>query len=94
MNADNNKYYNRVYVCQQKIGYIECKLFKSMIDAQKSTTLYKNDHAPNGHCNNVFPVYSFIATVIPICKYTPIILDKYILKYKILNLCDVKIYKN
>jgi hypothetical protein len=92
MNTDNKKYYNRVYVCQQKIGCIECKLFESMIDAQKSTTLYKNEQ--KGHCNYVFPLYNSIATIFPICKYTPIMLDKYILKYKILRLCVVKINKN
>ena len=88
MNNDK-KYYNRVYVCQQKISCIECKLFTSMNDAQKSSALYKNEQ--KGHCNYVFPLYNSIATIIPICKYTPIFLDKYILKYKLLNLCDVKI---
>ena len=86
---DDKKYYNRVYACQQQIRCIECKLFTTMNDAQKSTTLYKNEH--EGHCNNVFPVYSFIVTIIPICKYTPIFLDKYILKYKLLNFCHVRI---
>jgi len=51
---DDKKYYNRVYVCQQKISCIECKLFESMNDVQKLTTLYKNEH--DGHWNYVFPL--------------------------------------
>ncbi len=58
---DDKKYYNRVYMYQQRISCIECELFESMIDVQKSTALYKNEH--DGHCNYVFPLYNSIATI-------------------------------
>ena len=68
-------YYDRVYLCKAKIGGIECKIFNSIDDAK----INANTQDKLEHSNYVFPTYQFAATIIPISKYTPIILDNFIL---------------
>ena len=90
-------YYNRVYLCKSKIGGIECKIFNSIDDAiinSKKNKLIPNTENKLEHTNYVFPTYQFAATIIPISKYTPIILDNFILKFKLANMCDISIKKN
>ena len=103
MTAKNNVkdmsifYYNRVYLCKSKIGGIECKRFNSIDDAiinAKKNNLIPNTHDNLEHSNYVFPTYQFAATIISISKYTPIILDNFILKFKLANMCDISIKKN
>ena len=90
-------YYDRVYLCKSKIGGIECKIFNSMDDAKinaKKNNLIVNTQDKLEHSNYVFPTYQFAATIISISKYTPIILDNFILKFKLANMCDISIKKN
>ena len=86
---DEKTFYDRVYLCQQQIRGIECKVFTTIKEATEYNTIYKNKKTK--YTSLVFPMYERRATIIPICKYVPCILDSSILKYKLLNVCKIKI---
>jgi hypothetical protein len=75
---------DKIYLCYQHENHINfnCKLFKSFLDADiyYDTKIKKNNKIP---CNS---------TMLKIFKYSPIVFDKYILKYKIKNIfCNINI---
>lgn len=59
-------YYDRVYLCKSKIRGIECTKINLIANTE-----------------NKFKTYEFSTTIIiPICKYSPIILDNFKLENK------------
>ena len=82
------EFYDRVYLCSQQIGKVDCKRFNSFEDAElyhrtDMTVGYKNKKTNESQL--LFPVCEHVSTVIPMCKYTPEIFDKLILKFKLTN---------
>ncbi len=100
MNAHNNpnideprEFYDRVYLCTQTVTGIDCKRFKSFEEADS----YKNNThktKETSETNLIFPTLNLASTMIPMCKYTPIIFDKPILKFKLANTMNVKLSKS
>jgi hypothetical protein len=89
-----DKYYNRLYLCQAKIGKIECIFFNNIKEVKE----YKkrnglNNVSEDKNINRVFPIHNTLDTVIPICKYTPYFMDLYILRYKLYKILRVQIKK-
>ena len=86
------QFYDRVYLCTQQIGKIDCKRFESFEEADAyDNSTYKNRET--NETNLVFPTYNCVSTMIPMCKYTPEIFDKPILKFKFTNIMTIKLSK-
>ena len=70
--------FNYIYLCIYNNYNYNCIKFNSYHDA---------DSHWNKHYSN-----NFETTMIPVCKYTPYFLHKYIIGYKLLKIYNVRIY--
>lgn len=87
---ETNTYYNRVYLCSQYIASFKCKKFNTFKEADDHhIETYKNKKEK--HSNNILPINNNVSTLIPICKYVPLFMDKWILRYKLRNMLYVNI---
>lgn len=88
--SKTREFYDRVYLCTQEIGKIDCKRFDSFESADSyHTNTYKNRKTDESQ--NVFPTYNTVSTMLPMCKYVPEFLDKPILKFKLANMMYIKL---
>lgn len=78
-NNSNNNYYNRVYLCICKQDEKELSKFNlayKYFNNLEEADLYKQAYL---NANSNIPI---LTKIVPICKYTPNMADKYIIDYK------------
>jgi len=78
-NNSNNNYFNRVYLCicqQNKDELSKFNLAYKYFNNLEEANLYKQAYL-NSNSN-----VSILTKIVPICKYTPNMADKYIIDYK------------
>jgi len=86
-NENSNNWYNRVYLCYENVHHnqpnnslpingFKCYRYNSFKNADNA---WKNN-------TNQLNKMNIRVTMIPICKWMPIILDKYILNWKLINI--------
>ena len=99
---ENQKYFDRIYVCSQDYGKINCKKFDSyfhlindILECKKNDnsklkkceyTKYVHSYEYDKNMNQIMPMFKNHVAIIPICKYSPLIFDKFILTRKLKNL--------
>ena len=69
--------FNYIYLCIYSNYNYNCIKFNSY-------------HVADNHCNKYYSK-NLKTTMIPVCKYTPSFLHKYIIKYKLSKIYNVKI---
>jgi hypothetical protein len=78
-NNSNNNYFNRVYLCicqQNKDELSKFNLAYKYFNNLEEANLYKQAYL-NSNSN-----VHILTKIVPICKYTPNMADKYIIDYK------------
>jgi hypothetical protein len=78
-NYSNNNYFNRVYLCicqQNKDELSKFGLAYKYFNNIEEANLYKQAYL---NSNSNIPI---LTKIVPICKYTPNMADKYIIDYK------------
>jgi hypothetical protein len=78
-NNSNNNYFNRVYLCicqQNKDELSKFNLAYKYFNNLEEANLYKQAYL---NSNSNVPI---LTKIVPICKYTPNMADKYIIDYK------------
>lgn len=78
-NNSNNNYFNRIYLCicqQNKDELSKFNLAYKYFNNLEEADLYKKAYL---NSNSNIPI---LTKIVPICKYTPNMADKYIIDYK------------
>lgn len=74
----------KVYLCirNNMQPTYECKMFNNFLEAD-NYYIYQNEINNNN--------YNHFVSILPICKYTPSFLHKYILNFKLANMHNIKV---